>query len=149
MQQPGFKDELWALCQQYFNRRSNIRHYLGIARSALDTVVNNNEITVKKLFYVLRPLLAAKWCMEKNSIAPMSIYPLMSLMPENLQQLTVELIDRKSTAPEGYMVKMDVELKQYIDRELESCSQALDEMPKVFFDIEPLDIFFRKIIKYQ
>jgi len=82
MQQPGFRDELWTLCGQFFDRRSNIHHYLGVARSAMATMTGNDEIKIKKLFYVLRPLLAAKWCIEKNGIAPMSILPLMSLMSD-------------------------------------------------------------------
>ena len=147
MQQPGFRDELWALCGQYFDRRSNTHHYLGMVRAALDTVVNDNEITIKKLFYVLRPLLAAKWCVEKNNIAPMSIRPLMSLMPENLQQMTDKLIVCKSSAPEGYMVKIEPELKMYIDREYETCMQASADIQKVGFETEPLDVFFRKMIK--
>jgi predicted nucleotidyltransferase len=149
MQQPGFLDELWALCGQYFDRRSNTHHYLGIVRAALDTVVNDDEIKIKKLFYVLRPLLAAKWCVEKNCIAPMSIRQLMSLMPENLQQLTDNLIVCKSNAPEGYIVKIEPELKLYIDREYEACIQASAEIPKANFDIEPLDVFFRKMIIQQ
>ena len=149
MQQPQFRDELWALCGQYFDRRSNTHHYLGVARSALETVVNDNEIKIKKLFYALRSLLAAKWCMENNSIAPMSILPLMSLMPENLQKITFNLMVCKSEATEGFVVKIEPELKQYINREYEICKQASEEIPKVSFDAEPLDIFFRKIIKSQ
>ena len=149
MQQPGFRDELWALCEQNFNPRFNIHHYLGIARSALDTAVNRDEIKIKKLFYVLRPLLSAKWCMEKNCIAPMSIRPLMSLMPENLQQLTDELIALKSTVPESFIVKIQPELQQFIDCEFETCAQAVSEIPKTSFEIEPLNAFFRRIIKPQ
>ena len=147
MQQAGFRDELWTLCGQYFDRRSNIHHYLGMARAALDTVVNNNEITIKKLFYVLRSLLAAKWCVERGCIAPMSIRPLTGLMPENLQLMTDSLIACKSEAPEGLTVAIDPELKQYIDREYEACTQASAEMPKANFDVGPLDAFFRKMIK--
>ena len=147
MQQPGFRDELWTLCGQYFDRRSNTHHYLGMVRAALDTVVNNNEITIKKLFYVLRPLLAAKWCVERNSIAPMSIRPLMRLMPENLQQLTDNLIAQKSEAPEGYIIKIEPELKKYIDREYETCMQASADIPKGMFETEQLDVFFRRMIK--
>jgi predicted nucleotidyltransferase len=149
MQQSGFRDELWTLCGRYFDCRSNIHHYLGIARSALDTVMNSNEIKIKKLFYVLRPLLAAKWCAERNGIAPMSIIPLMTLMPEKMRQLIAALIVSKSTAPEGYIVKIDHILKQYIDYEYEACLQASAEIPKVRFDIEPLDNFFRKTIQQQ
>ena len=146
MQQTGFRDELRALCGHYFNRRSNIHHYLGIARTALDTMSGNNEITVKKLFYVLRPLLAAKWCVEKNSIAPMSIRPLMSLMPENLQIITDNLIKLKSEAVEGHLVTIEPALKQFIDSEYEACKQSSAAMPKARFDAEPLNAFFRKII---
>jgi len=147
MQKAGFKEELWALCEQFFSRRSHIHHYLGIARSALLTASDNNEITIKKLFYVLRPLLAAKWCVEKNGIAPMSIHPLMSLMPEHLQQITANLIACKAEAPEGYIVTIDPELKQFIDSEFEASTRALTDIPKVSFNAEPLDAFFLKILK--
>ena len=149
MQQPGFRDELWTLCEQHFDRCSNIHHYLGIARSALGTMTNNDEIKIKKLFYVLRPLLAAKWCVEKNCIAPMSILQLTSLMPKNLQQLTASLIALKSTTPEGYTVKIMPELKQFISREFEICTQASAEMQKTNFEVGLLDVFFRKIIRQQ
>jgi len=149
MQQPGFRDELWTLCKQYFDPRYHMHHFLGIARNALSTVVNHDEIKIKKLFYVLRPLLTAKWCLEKNSIAPITIHPLMSLMPENLQQQIADLITLKATTPEGYLVKIDSELKQFIDREFEVCTQAVNGMPKTSFEVEPLNTCFRKIIKSQ
>jgi predicted nucleotidyltransferase len=145
-QEQKFRDELWTLCRQYFNRRANINHYLGIAGSALSTIGNNGEIKIKKLFYVLRPLLAAKWCSEKNTVAPMSIQPLSSLLPENLQQPVKDLIDLKSTAPEGYIITVDSELRLYIEREIEYCSQIPAESSKMSFPVEPLDAFFRKII---
>ena len=146
MQQTGFREELWALCGQYFNRRANIHHYLGIARSALETSSDNNEIAIKKLFYVLRPLLAAKWCVEKNDIPPMSIHPLMSLMPENLQRITSRLIADKSDRVEGHIITVEPALKQFIDCEFDVCMKALSEMPKVSFEVEPLNVFFRRII---
>nr|WP_315819289.1 nucleotidyltransferase domain-containing protein [Paraflavitalea speifideiaquila] len=49
-QQEGFRDELWALCNQYFGRRSNIHHYLGIANGALESMRNGNEIGIKNCF---------------------------------------------------------------------------------------------------
>jgi predicted nucleotidyltransferase len=58
---------------------------LGIAKGALETM-EGEEIKIKKLFYVLRPLLAAKWCLEKNSIAPMSIFPLLDLISDDLHK---------------------------------------------------------------
>jgi len=147
IQQPRFRDELWSLCKDYFDRRSNIHHYLGIAQGALETMKSGDQIKIKKLFYVLRPLLAAKWCVEKGCIAPMSIFPLISLMPTSLQQLTTDLILLKSTTPEGYTIKIEPELKQFIDYEFEACTQASAEIPKSIFEVGPLNLFFRKVVK--
>ena len=77
---PGFREDLWDLCGQYFSRRSNAHHYLGIARGAMEGFSAEGEIKIKKLFYVLRPLLSAKWCLERSGIAPMTIDPLMELL---------------------------------------------------------------------
>lgn len=91
------KDDLWTLCQSYFCPRSNIHHYLGIARGAMETM-DGKDIKIKKLFYVLRPILAALWCIEKNTIAPMSIFPLMDLLTDDLRKKVLSLIELKSTA---------------------------------------------------
>ena len=147
LQQPGFRDELWDLCGQYFCGRANAHHYLGIARSAWGTMAGSDEIKIKKLFYVLRPLLAAKWCLEKNSIAPMSVLPLMALMPDDLRRKTAELIAFKSTTAEGCAVSVEPDMRQYIEHEFAVCEQVLAETQKANLDAEPLNIFFKKIIR--
>jgi len=145
-EQDHFKEELWTLCQSYFYRKTNINHYLGIAHSALETVVNTDEIKIKKLFYVLRPLLSAKWCLKKNTIAPMTIGPLLTLMPEHLQKLVKDLITLKSTSAEGYIIKIHPELSNYIDEEFKNCTEGAKDLPKESFDSEMLDVLFRKTI---
>lgn len=145
-EQPSFRDELWELCQHYFYGKTNINHYLGIAKSALDTIINDDEIKIKKLFYILRPLLSAQWCLEKKTIAPMTIGPLMMLMPEKLQGIVRKIIHLKSTSPEGYIIKIDKELKNYITEQFEVCSNGAKELPIKSFDTKALDIFFRNTI---
>ncbi len=149
-QEAGFKEELWALCRHYFSRRSNIHHYLGIAQGALATMTNGSEIAIKKLFYVLRLLLAAKWCLEKQSIAPMTIGPLMTLLPPHLHKQISELIVMKATAAEGYIITIDAGLKTYIDQEFDRINEASKNLEKEPFDAEKLDEFFvNTITKYD
>jgi len=143
----GFRSELWRLCQHFFSQRVNAHHYLGIGKAAMSTTVNNNEISIKKLFYVLRPLLAAKWCLEKNEIAPMTIDPLMELLPQNLREIVQDLVIFKSTAVEALAVKIDEDLKDWIEREFELCSKAVKITEKTKFDLGLLDTFFLKMIK--
>ncbi|NDV67360.1 nucleotidyltransferase domain-containing protein [Dysgonomonas sp. 25] len=140
-----FKDELWQFCQSYFCPRSNIHHYLGIAKGALGTI-QDEDIKIKKMFYVLRPLLAALWCVERKAIAPMSIYPLMDLLSDDLREKVLSLIDLKSTASESYLIKIDANLKEWIDRTYDYCLISSQDMERKSFDKEKADIFFRKMI---
>lgn len=142
----NFRNKLWTLCQSYFYRKTNINHYLGIAHGALDTVINDDEIKIKKLFYILRPLLSAKWCLEKNAIAPMTIGPLLILMPEYLQTLVKDLIMLKSTSAEAFIIKIDPNFRRYIDDEFKNCTERAKDLPKESFDTEMLDTFFRNTI---
>jgi predicted nucleotidyltransferase len=141
-QDADFKNDLWTLSQCYFGQRSNIHHYLGIAQGALETMGPDSEIKIKKLFYVLRPLLAAKWCLGKESIAPMTIGPLMTLLPALLEKQVSELIRLKSTAAEGHVIKISTELKTYIDHEFTRINEASAHLKKDHFDADRLDEFF-------
>lgn len=144
---PGFKEELWSLCPHYFSQRSNIHHYLGIAKGAMDTMKDNGEIKIKKLFYVLRPLLSALWCLERNTIAPMSINPLMALLSDELKKEISNLIKLKETSEEGFLIEVPTALKEWIDKTFDYCSNATKEMSKELFDIDLLDDFFIKTIE--
>jgi predicted nucleotidyltransferase len=145
----GFRDELWAMCQHYFNKRNNMHHYLGIAKGALDTMTGN-EIKVKKLFYVLRPLLAAKWCLVKNTIAPMRISQLLEVLPEQMHAEVAELIALKLIKNEAYTIELSDSLKSYIFSESKHCNNATFELEKTHFSIMKLDAFFRRnILKHK
>ena len=146
-QEEGFRDNLWALCRHYFDPRTNIHHYLGIARGAMDTMVNGNEIKIKKLFYVLRPLLSAKWCLEKNSIAPMTIGLLMDLLPDDLHREVRNLITLKARSPESFVIKTGESLNSYINHEFARIDEASGKLEKKYFGEDQLDAFFVKTIK--
>lgn len=108
--------------------------------------MNGEDIKIKKLFYVLRPLLAALWCAKLGSIAPMGIFPLMELLSDDLRRKVLSLINLKSTASEGYLIEIDPDLKRWIDSTFDYCMEASAQMERESFDIEEADIFFRKTI---
>lgn len=141
-----FKEELWKLCQSYFCPRSNIHHYLGIARGAMQTM-QEEDIKIKKLFYVLRPMLAALWCAKQNTIAPMSIYPLADLLTDDLRKKVLSLIELKSTASESYQIKIDQDIKTWIDQTFDYCMEISQKMERKSFEIKGADEFFRKMIR--
>lgn len=145
-EEPGFRDGLWALCTQYFSRRGNIMHYLGIARGAASAIGEDGALPVKKLFYILRPLLAASWCLAHNAIAPMSIEPLMSLLPESLKEKVIALIRLKAGLAEQYRISLDIELAAWIDDTQLTCMEAARQLEHDHFSPDTLDRFFRETI---
>lgn len=147
-ERPGFRKMAWELCENYFVQRANIHHYLGIAKGALDSLDENNMIKIKKLFYVLRPLLASKWCTERNSIAPMEILPLMDLLPEPLHSEILELIRLKATLDEGYRVAFSTCMLDFIRSEYERISAASIPLPRQSFSAGKLDDFFMEAIRF-
>ena len=108
----------------------------------MESIENGNEIKIKKLFYVLRPLLSAKWCLEKQSIAPMTIGPLMTLLPDALKKQVSGLIALKATAPESFIITINAALKAYIDQEFARISEASTHLKRDQFTADELDAFF-------
>ena len=146
-EQDGFRKMAWELCGNYFGQRANIHHYLGIAKGALDSLDENNMIKIKKLFYVLRPLLASKWCLERNSIAPMEILPLMDLLPEALRSEICELIRLKATLDEGCRITVSANMLDFIISEYDRISEASTPLPRQSFSAGKLDEFFMEAIR--
>lgn len=145
-EQIGFKNELWTICHHYFSQRANIFHYLGIAKSAISTIENTNEIKIKKLFYILRPLLSAKWCLEKNDIAPMNIQPLLEVAHAEVQNCIQELILQKENANEGFVIPIPSMLINFINQTFEDIMCKAQSLKKNKFELEELNQFFRKTI---
>jgi uncharacterized protein len=57
----GFRTRMQALMPSYFNPIAAVHHYASMARAAYDSCSADGTIRTKKLFYVLRALLACRW----------------------------------------------------------------------------------------
>ncbi len=77
-QDNGFIRRLNALAPQYAQAAALLHHYRGIAGNALKAMDLAHPVKLKKWFYVLRPLLAARWAVKQGGIPPMTLAELMS-----------------------------------------------------------------------
>lgn len=134
-------NQLWQLCADFFNARGNIHHYLGIAKSALQSS-EGQQIGIKKLFYVLRPLLCAKWCLEKQQIAPMAITPLLTLLPDDLSQQINDIIALKATMTESTPITIDPKILLFIEQSMIEIKESLQAIDEQHFKADKLDRFF-------
>ncbi len=85
---------------------------------------------IKKYFYVLRPVLACKWILEKQTPPPMSFFELMEseLEPE-LQPVVEKLLDIKMHTPEVKQIpRVDV-LNGYLEKNIEEVKAQIQSLP--------------------
>ena len=87
---------------------SNYREYL-----------KGEQVRVKKYFYVLRPILAAKWILDKECPPPMLFSELMEAELENSIKSEVDkLLKMKQELPEMGLAPRVQVLNNYIENEL-------------------------------
>jgi predicted nucleotidyltransferase len=56
---------------EYFNPKSCLYHYFHMARRNYEAYFKENEVRLKKYFYILRPLLACCWIERTGAMPPM------------------------------------------------------------------------------
>jgi len=144
---PNFREELMPLVRQYFNPRHTANHYLGICQNSLKAGIVGDEFKLKKYFYVLRPLLAAKWVVDKRTVPPMEFAPLLENV-EDLEFLRAidELLEVKKDASEGAVIARIPVIDAYVERELARCREICKTIEVLEKDSGDLDAYFRKVI---
>jgi predicted nucleotidyltransferase len=97
------------------------RNYRGYLREPV--------VLLKKYFYVLRPLLAARWVAKTGSAAPIEFEKLLTLLEGEPDVLVAvhALLEQKRNAPELGRAPAVPALNAFIEAELET---APAKMPK-------------------
>ena len=70
---PEFRAEFLSLARRLADRRLIGRHYYHLARRQAERFLGSGPVPLKKVFYVLRPLMALRW-LDRNpreAVAPM------------------------------------------------------------------------------
>ncbi|CAH0217242.1 nucleotidyltransferase domain-containing protein [Priestia megaterium] len=95
-------DKMKELHSNIFIPTSCIYHYLNMARNNFREYLQGDEVKIKKYFYVLRPVLAAKWIEQYNEFPPLE-FPILleKLLPEGeLKEEVSKLLKRKISGDE-------------------------------------------------
>lgn len=87
-------------------------------------------VKLKKYFYVLRPLLACRWILEKQTPPPMLFSELAdACLDEALVPAVTDLLRLKKETPElGLGARIDV-INDYLDASIEEVDQLIQAIP--------------------
>lgn len=113
-------------------------HNLSAARNNYREYLKSDMVKLKKYFYVLRPILACRWILEKQTPPPMLFSALAeACLDESMVDAVSDLLRRKMETPElGLGPRID-NINEYLDasiEEVESLIQQLNDNEEANWD---------------
>lgn len=124
-----FAETFRAMMGNYFSTKRSLYHYIHMAEKNRREYLDDDMVKIKKYFYVLRPVLACRWILEKKTPPPMLFSELMKAeLPASLQGEVNRLLDLKQNAPEVKTIeKVDV-LNTYLENSIEDIRNILETL---------------------
>jgi predicted nucleotidyltransferase len=119
-----------------------------MAKRNFATYLTEQEVSLKKYFYAIRPMLACKWIAEKGTPPPVLFSELMeSELDDEFKPLINDLLRRKSDTNESGKIPRIDELNDYIKIEIEKTESLINSLPKdQKTGFEELDRIFTDIV---
>lgn len=126
-----FAETFKSVMRRYFLSKSSLWHYLHMADGNYRESLRGGTVKAKKYFYVLRPVLACRWILERETPPPVLFSELAeSQLPEYLEDTVRELLELKINAPEIQMIpRIDI-LNEYLEQSIVEIGELVRQYPK-------------------
>lgn len=141
--------ELKEISHQYYSEKKSLYHYLHMASSNYKTyILDQDEVRIKKYFYVLRPILCARYIVRNKTQPPMVFDELVEKeLPSNLRVHVEKLLEKKKNTKEMGLEPRIRELDAFIDEELISIKEVADKTEVNKKDGNALNEYFIKLVR--
>ncbi|MDR0905477.1 MAG: nucleotidyltransferase domain-containing protein [Oscillospiraceae bacterium] len=123
--------EISGVFNDYFLTKPGVYHYLSMAENNYREYLKRDLVRVKKYLYVLRPILACKWILHRDSPPPMLFSELVGaeLEPEMLPEIE-RLLAIKTLSPETEEMPKIVAINTYIEEILPQLKAQVGALPQ-------------------
>ncbi len=138
-----------ALVTDGFRAPAGYHHYLRMAQSVYAEHLAQDPVRLKKLFYVLRPLLACRWIRAAASQPPTEFQHLLSAdwVSAAERGLVADLLIEKADASESYRRPLAAETRQWFIDELAVAAAAASTIQsRASLDSATLDTLLRDCV---
>lgn len=118
----GLAAQLRKLLPSAFRAPAGYHHYLSMAKGVFETHVADNPVRLKKVFYVLRPLLACRWIRETGQQAPTEFAQLThAAWVSSAERAMIEQLSAaKAEASEAQRSDLDPAIRSWFEQEIEA-----------------------------
>ena len=117
----------------YFSVKRSLYHYLSMAEKNYREYLRKDDVRMKKYFYVLRPILACRWLLNRKTPPPVLFTELLAAeLPTTLETEVYSLLELKQHSPEVKIIPRIDKLNAYLDisvAEIKKELQRMDESP--------------------
>ncbi|WP_419393809.1 nucleotidyltransferase domain-containing protein [Cytobacillus praedii] len=126
------KEDLISLAEKVFTPASCLYHYLNMAKGNYREYLQGDHVKIKKYFYVLRPILAAKWIEKKNTLPPIEFQRLVEiLLPFGELRKEIDILLKRKISGDELDLEPRIDLiNHFIEKELiylEDYARSLNE----------------------
>lgn len=140
-------DVLKKVMPGYFSEKKALYHYWHMAQTNYREYLKGEEVRIKKNFYVLRPLLAAQWILDKKVAPPMLFDELVDAeLDEKLRPELNCLLEMKKTLPEMGMASKVQIFNDYIEKVMPDIKEAAEKIEETEKDWDALNELFLQFI---
>jgi len=114
-----FRRESLRLLPEIYSPEKGIYHYRSMAKTNYRGYLREENVPLKKYFYVLRPIFSILWLEEYATAAPIEFDKLLSLVTDrDLLDTVHALMERKKVSQEKELAPAIPVLNQYIEKQL-------------------------------
>ena len=143
-----FANDFRNIMQDYFSKKKTLYHYISMAEGNYRDYLKGDTVWAKKYFYVLRPVLAFRWVLEKKSPPPMLFTELAAAqLPVSLKQDVETLLDLKMNSLEVTEIPKMIRINEFMDKSIDDIKAKINDIDdKDNDDWEPLNTLFLSIL---
>lgn len=146
----SFHRRALALLPTVYSVERGIYHYRSMAKTNFRAALQDEQVPLKKYFYVLRPLLSVRWLERYQRPAPIEFHRLLETVDKEpgLRPAIDELMALKTLSPElGLSPRIPV-IHQFIERELDRLEHSVPPRQTPRGEVEPLlSELFRAVLQ--
>ena len=137
-----------ALLPKYFSVKKSLYHYWHMAETNYREYLKGDIVRVKKYFYVIRPLLAAKWILDRRTSPPMLFdYLVEAELDTSLRPELDRLLEMKKTMPELGQAPRIESLNKYIESVMPEMKRLADYEEDITVEWAPLNDVFLNVLQ--
>ena len=139
--------ELRDIAKEYFDVKKSVMHYLNMSSTTFNNYLQEETIKLKKYFYALRPILAAKHALENKTQPPVKFSELKdTMLDEEINDDVNHLLELKINSNETEYIPVIKALNQYIEKNINEIKKYTNQLNELKFGWNGLNQYFLKLL---